>query len=258
MNMITLQEKLNQIQIERPKDIPWIVQLLKSPRSLLALPGNISPESYHCLHALLNRDKTRQDDAFLTGFCMGNDPKTTLLHIGIFNFFSRYLYPRPYRFIKSDFFFFDLGFAYGKSLYIQFNLIDFSRYKDIPLSVLRKEFGIKIDDLHGIANYETQYQQKTFNFSSQYGVKNQSLKAKERTIFYITTLKISSSVFGLFGGATLALNTAISGYGFILLACSSSQMLIASILDRDKLLMCYSATIFLCVDLLGIYRWLFN
>lgn len=256
--MITLKEKLEEIQINQPKGIPWAVKLLKSPRSLLALPGNISLENYDCIRVILNRNKTRQDDAFVNGFCMGNDPKTTLLHIGIFNFFSRHLYPHPYRLSKSDFFFFDLGFAYGKSLSIQFNLIDFSRYKDISLSVLRKEFGIKIDDLHGIANYEAEYQQKSFPFYSKYAVKNQSLKQKERKIFYITTLKISSSIFGLFGGATLALNTAISGYGFIFLACSSSQMLIASILDKDKLLMCYSATIFLCVDLLGIYRWIFN
>ena len=151
-----------------------------------------------------------------------------------------------------------MGFAYGKSLSIQFNLIDFSKYQDISLSVLRREFGIKIDDLHGIANYEADYQHKTFKPPSRYGLKKQSLKAKERKIFYITTLKISSSVCGLLGGTTLALNTAISGYGFIFLACSSSQMLIASILDKDKLLMCYSATIFFCVDLLGIYRWIFN
>ncbi|MDJ0687324.1 MAG: hypothetical protein QNJ41_02330 [Xenococcaceae cyanobacterium MO_188.B32] len=256
--MITLREKLEEIQLDRPQNIPWIVKLLKSPRSLLALPGNISSENYDCICVLLNRNKTREDRAFVAGFCMGNDPKTTLVHIGIFNFFSRHLYPRDYRLNQSDFFFFDLGFAYGKSLSIQLNLIDFSKYKDISLSILRREFGIKIDDLHGIADYETEYQQKSFPFYSQYVAKNQSLKRKEKKIFYITTLKISSSVCGLLGGTTLALNTPISGYGFIFLACSSSQMLIASILDRDKLLMCYSATIFFCVDLLGIYRWIFN
>ena len=256
--MITLREKLEEIQINQSKDIPWIVKLLRSPRSLLALPGNISIENYDCICAILNRNKTLQDRAFVSGFCMGNDPKTTLLHIGIFNFFSRHLYPQKYRLNRSDFFFFDLGFAYGKSLSIQFNLIDFSRYKDISLPVLRREFGIKIDDLQGIENYEADYKQKTFKFSSRYGIKNQSLKTKERKIFYVTTFKISSSVCGLLGGSILALNTPISGYGFIFLACSSSQMLIASILDRDKLLMCYSATIFFCVDLLGIYRWVFN
>ena len=256
--MITLREKLEERQLDRPKHLPWIVKLLKSPHSLLALPGNISPENYNCIRVILNRNKTLQDEAFMAGFCMGNDPATTLFHIGIFNFFSRHFYPRSYRLSKSDFFFFDLGFAYGKSLSIQFNLIDFSKYEDISLSVLRRQFGIKIDDLHGIENYEADYQRKTFKSSSQYGIKNKSLKTKERKIFYITTLKIASSVCGLLGGTTLALNTSISGYGFIFLACSSSQMLIASILDKDKLLMCYSATIFFCVDLLGIYRWIFN
>lgn len=256
--MSSLREKLQEIKYSQPTDVPWIVKLLKSPHSLLALPGSIYPDNYNCLCALLNRNRTLQDEAFMTGFCMGNDPKTSLFHVGILNFFSRYLYPRNHRFRKSDFFFFDLGFAYGRNLRVQFNLIDFSRYKDIPVSVLRKEFGIQIEDLYGINDYESEYKRNALNFHSKYVVNNQSLNRKKRKIFYITFLKVSSSICGLGGGATLALNTAISGYGFIFLALSSSQMLIASILDRDKLLIFYSATIFLCVDLLGIYRWIFK
>lgn len=137
-------------------------------------------------------------------------------------------------------------------------MIDFSIYKDISLSILRKEFGIQIEDLYGIDYYEAEYKRNALKFNSKYVVNNQSLNSKKRRIFYITFFKISSSICGLGGGATLALNTAISGYGFIFLALSSSQMLIAAILDRDKLLIFYSATIFLCVDLLGIYRWIFT
>lgn len=256
--MSSLREKLKEIKSNQPKDIPWIVKLFKSPHSLLALPGNIYPDNYNCLYALLNRNRTLEDEAFMTGFCMGNDPKTRLFHVGILNFFSRYLYPHDYRFRKSDFFFFDLGFAYGRNLRVQFNLIDFSRYKDIPLSILRKEFGIQIEDLYGINDYEAEYRRNSLKFYSKYIVNNQSLNSKKKKIFYITFFKISSSICGLLGGATLALNTAISGYGFIVLALSSSQMLIAAILDKDKLLIFYSATIFLCVDLLGIYRWIFK
>jgi hypothetical protein len=71
-------------------------------------------------------------------------------------------------------------------------------------------------------------------------------------------LKISSSFFALIGGIFLASNTEISGYGFILLAMSSSQMLIANLQTRDKTMILYAGSVFLFVDCLGVYRWLLS
>ncbi|ADI65775.1 conserved hypothetical protein ['Nostoc azollae' 0708] len=48
-------------------------------------------------------------------------------------------------------------------------------------------------------------------------------------------LKISSSLCALCGAILLASKTIISGYGFIFLAISSSQLLVASILLKDKI-----------------------
>jgi hypothetical protein len=69
-------------------------------------------------------------------------------------------------------------------------------------------------------------------------------------------LKWSSSFFAVLGGILLASKIEASGYGFIFLAISSSQMLIASLLISDKSMICYSAAIFCFVDCLGVYRWL--
>jgi hypothetical protein len=69
-------------------------------------------------------------------------------------------------------------------------------------------------------------------------------------------LKISSSCFAILGGILLALKLNISGYGFLFLAVSSFQMLLSSILLKDKSMIFYSGSIFLFVDCLGIYRWL--
>ena len=251
--MITLEEKLAELHFDRLKKIPYIVQLLRNPLSPFALPGSISRENYYCLCALLDRQETLQDEAFVTGFCMGNHPQTTLLHIGIFSIVASYLYPRNYRLRKSDFFFFDLGFAYGKTFSIRFDRIELTGYKDISLEILRKEFGTKIEDLKGIADYELEHNQTT----AQYVVNHSSLDSKRKKLVYTTILKISSSICALVGGMILASNTHISGYGFMFLASSSLQMVIASILENDKLLFFYSATIFFGVDLLGIYRWLF-
>ncbi len=72
----------------------------------------------------------------------------------------------------------------------------------------------------------------------------------------VKCLKWSSSIFAVAGGVLLAAKVALSGYGFIFFALSSSQMLVASMLVNDQSMIVYSASIFLFVDCLGVYRWL--
>ena len=71
-------------------------------------------------------------------------------------------------------------------------------------------------------------------------------------------LKWTSSIFAFSGGIILASKTDISGYGFIFLAISSSLMLAASWLVKDKSMIVYSTSLFFGVDLLGVYRWILN
>ena len=70
----------------------------------------------------------------------------------------------------------------------------------------------------------------------------------------IQYLKCASCFFAILGGTLLASNIAVSGYGFLFLALSSSHMLIASCLTGDRIMICYSASVFIFVDCLGIYR----
>ncbi len=72
------------------------------------------------------------------------------------------------------------------------------------------------------------------------------------------TLKLTSSACAVAGGVLLAANLDVSKYGFILLAMSSSQMLISSIRTNDKPTIVYAASLFFFVDTLGIYRWIFQ
>ncbi len=69
-------------------------------------------------------------------------------------------------------------------------------------------------------------------------------------------LQWSSSACAIAGGVMLASKTEISGYGFIFLALSSSQMLAASIRKKDTSMITYAGSLFLFVDCLGIYRWI--
>lgn len=73
------------------------------------------------------------------------------------------------------------------------------------------------------------------------------------------TLQLSSSACAVLGGVLLAANLPqISKYGFIFLALSSSQMLIASLRKKDTNMIIYSGSLFCFVDCLGIYRWIFQ
>lgn len=85
---------------------------------------------------------------------------------------------------------------------------------------------------------------------------NRSRKQIVKKHTFILILKISSSFWAILGGILLALKLDISGYGFLFLAMSSSQMLLANILLLDKSMIFYAGSIFIFVDCLGVYRWL--
>lgn len=73
-----------------------------------------------------------------------------------------------------------------------------------------------------------------------------------------TSLKNSCIACALIGGILLASKTQASGNGFAFLALSSSQLFFASLLVADWYTVWYAGAIFLCVDLLGVLRWIFN
>ncbi|MDJ0706483.1 MAG: hypothetical protein QNJ46_24700 [Leptolyngbyaceae cyanobacterium MO_188.B28] len=71
-------------------------------------------------------------------------------------------------------------------------------------------------------------------------------------------LRFSSILFAIAGGILLALNIEASRYGFLVLAGSSGQLLIASLWRRDRTMIAYSLSLFLCVDCLGVWRWILH
>jgi hypothetical protein len=110
-----------------------------------------------------------------------------------------------------------------------------------------------------IMKYNNDFQDKQNDLTESNQNLYKASKKKERQRANISkTLKISSSFFALLGGILLASNTKMSGYGFIFLAMSSGQMLIASLQSQDKIMILYSASVFTFVDCLGVYRWLLS
>lgn len=225
--------------------IPLIVWLLENPQSILSLPGRISLEDHDYLHLVLNCDRSSIGEALVIGFCMGGDPSTKKVHILIFKFFARYIYPKVYRFTEDDLSKFNLGFNYGKEIYrinqIPLNQIKFSQFSR-PEQV-RSCLGINPSKLKTIMSSPQHRNHKNLGI----GKKN-----------LVKVLQISASICAILGGTLLASKVTISGYGFIFLALSSSQFLISSILERNKLLIFYSSSLLIFVDLHGVYRWLLS
>lgn len=87
-----------------------------------------------------------------------------------------------------------------------------------------------------------------------------SQKTKQGRLFkrIAKRLKFSSTACALAGGIVLASNTPTSRFGFLLLALSSGQLLLASAADSDRAMTLYAASLFIFVDCLGVYRWLLH
>ena len=145
---ITLKQALKEIFIDEPEAIPWIVRLIENPSSPIALPGKISLYNHDCLHVLLGCGVTLQDEAYIIGFTMGNDPAVNRFYVWLFKFVSQFLYPRKYRFRREDFSYYANGFEYGVKLraVAQFNRIDFKQYEQLSVAQLRVKFNVETNE----------------------------------------------------------------------------------------------------------------
>lgn len=155
INNIHLKEAHSELFSKIDAKIPFVVWLLENPDSFLALPGKISLRNHDYIHLLLERGISPQDEAFVIGFTMGNDLKTNKLHLFIFKFFARFIYPYPYNFSELNLISFDLGFLYGRKIKsTQLNIFNFQNYENATINSLRKLFGIDADEIKFIRNLE--------------------------------------------------------------------------------------------------------
>jgi hypothetical protein len=138
-NYCTLHDAVQQLAIDSPADIPFILWLLEQPGSPIALPGKIDLYGHDCLHALLNRSHSLPDEAFIRGFTMGNDWQATGLHKFLYKLAAFTVYPKKYRFSWNDWQAFDAGFVYGRSIHHRnLNQLDFSTYQNHTVAQVRQ------------------------------------------------------------------------------------------------------------------------
>jgi len=136
-----LRDQVTSFTVDQATSIPWIVRLLENSSSPLALPGHISLFNHDCLHILLARDRSRESEAYVIGFTMGNDIRCNRIHLWLFKLFALFVYPPKYRLRWSDLEEFDRGVIEGQTLEVKnLNSIDFGKLQDYSVTELRKQF----------------------------------------------------------------------------------------------------------------------
>ena len=152
---LKVKEIYDSLEGDGAADIPFLIRFLENPESPVPMPGKISLYTHDHLHILLGRHQAPEDEAFIVGFTMGNDPKTKWYHVAIFKFFSYFLYPKTYKLNRAQMKVFDLGFAYGKKIKIkEVHKINFTEYHNYTLSALRNFFGIKFQEIKSLRQKE--------------------------------------------------------------------------------------------------------
>ena len=141
---LSLQQVLENHGGDAPDNIPWIVCLIENPSSWLPFPGKIDLYAHDCLHVLLNRGVSLEDEAFIIGFTLGNDTHTQAWYLPLFKFISSTFYPMPYRFQREHWLAFDQGVQCGRHAPIKnMNGLDFHFYCNHPVQTLRQWFGLE-------------------------------------------------------------------------------------------------------------------
>ena len=159
----TLRQAYNDMQTIgfRQEAIPLIIQLVENPR--YALPGlelfsgATDLETHDYIHLILGRGVLPKDEAFVLGFTMGSTNRMTVLEEKLYGLFSRFLYPRDYRFTDEDFQVYKnaVRLAYISNCQ-PMDKIDYHQLLDLPLETIRKQLGIETPLLRAYYQIEKQ------------------------------------------------------------------------------------------------------
>jgi hypothetical protein len=131
-------------------DVPYIIQMVENPKFDLPgfdiFHGATNLETHDYLHILLGRGIRPKDEAFVIGFTMGSTDRVSTTEERLFSFFTKYLYPKNYRFTEDDLRVFrdatKLGFISDCEPLHQ---VDYTPYLDWPLSQVRENLSIEED-----------------------------------------------------------------------------------------------------------------
>jgi hypothetical protein len=143
---ITLKKAVESLGGYDQTDVPWQIWLFENPDSAIALPGAITLFNHDCLHVLLDRGFSNDDEAFIIGFTMGNDIQTQWFHVVIFKVLSLIFYPKKYHFTRDQMQLFDIGCRLGRNHVLRnLNCLNFNLHADKTIREVRHVLHIHQD-----------------------------------------------------------------------------------------------------------------
>jgi hypothetical protein len=131
-------------------DVPFLVRLVENPEydfpGIEIFNGAASLWTHDQIHLVLGRGLLAKDEAFVIGFTMGSTDRVSATEEWLYAVFSRFLYPKGYRFSAEDIRVFRdavrLGFV---SDCVSLAQADFRAVQDLPLREARRRLGIEED-----------------------------------------------------------------------------------------------------------------
>jgi hypothetical protein len=150
--------------------IPLLVQLVENPK--YDLPGvdifsgatDLSTHDY--IHLLLGRGVLPKDEAFVLGFTMGSTNRVGNLEESLYGLFTKYLYPKHYRFTDEDFQIYKDAVRLGYVSDCQpLDKVDYPALSELSLDDARQQLGIEKDLLQ--AYYQIEARRHPDSFESQ-------------------------------------------------------------------------------------------
>lgn len=151
-------------------DIPFLIQLVENPKydvpGIELFSGATDLWTHDQIHMLLGRGLLPKDEAFVLGFTMGSTDQVGQVEERLFTFFTKYLYPKAYRFSDDDIRVFRDAVRLGFVSDVQrMDRIDYRALQDLPLAEARKAIGLEEDLLR--AYYAIEKRRYPASFESQ-------------------------------------------------------------------------------------------
>lgn len=151
-------------------DIPFLIQLVENPKfdvpGIEIFSGATDLRTHDHIHILLGRGLLPKDEAFVLGFTMGSTDRVGQLEERLFTFFTKYLYPRAYRFSDEDIRVFRDAVRLG---YVsdckRLDRVDYEALRPLTLAQARAQIGIEEDLLR--AYYAIERRRYPASFESQ-------------------------------------------------------------------------------------------
>jgi hypothetical protein len=169
---MTLGEAFEQMkQIALPQDsIPFIVQMVENPKFDLPgmdiFSGATDLETHDYIHILLGRGVLPKDEAFVLGFTMGSTNRVGNIEERLYGLFTRFLYPKHYRFTDDDFQVYKDAVRLGYvSDCTPLDKVDYPALSHLTVREARQELGIETALLK--AYFEIEKRRYPDSFESQ-------------------------------------------------------------------------------------------